>query len=115
MSSWIIYHNPKCSKSREALVLLQAQAIDAKVIEYLKEPLSESELLELQIKLGTEASALVRTKEDDYQAAPFDVTSVDLVAKKLAANPRLMERPVVVKGAVAVIGRPVENLNKLLS
>lgn len=115
MSSWIIYHNPKCSKSREALALLQAQSIDAKVVEYLQEPLSESELLELQHKLGTEASALVRTKEEEYQTAPFDVTSAELVAKKLAANPKLMERPVVVKGSVAVIGRPTENLNKLLS
>nr|BFD65386.1 arsenate reductase (glutaredoxin) [Bdellovibrio sp. HAGR004] len=115
MSSWIIYHNPKCSKSREVLALLQSQSVDAKVVEYLKEPLSESELLELQNKLGAEAPALVRTKEEDFQAAPFDVNSAEVVAQKLAANPKLMERPVVVKGPVAVVARPTENLNKLLS
>ena len=114
MKSWIIYHNPKCSKSREALAFLQAQSIDAKIVEYLKEPLSESELLDLQSKLGPQASSLVRTKEDEFQAAPFDVNSAKIVAQKLSANPRLMERPVVVKGAVAVVARPMENLHKLL-
>lgn len=113
MAHWKIYHNPKCSKSREALALLQERGIQPEVVEYIKTPPTEKELRELITKLGGLTPALVRTKEELYQELGFDVNSVDTVIENLVKHPKLLERPIVVKDKTAVIGRPVENIEKL--
>lgn len=115
MNKWTIYHNPHCSKSREALSLLQANEIEPRVVEYLKQNPTEKELKDLVAKLDGPVSALVRTKEDEYKDLNFDINSVEEVIKNLAKHPRLIERPIVIKDDIAVIGRPVENIKKLLS
>jgi arsenate reductase len=113
MSEWKIYHNPQCSKSREALALLKERGIELEVVEYLKTPLGALELRALITKLGVPCSALVRTKEELYRELGFDVNSVESVIENLVKHPRLLERPIVEHRHVAVIGRPVENLAKL--
>ena len=114
MSNVQIYHNPKCSKSRQTLELLRLEGIEPEIIEYLKTPLTESGLLALVRKIDTEPKSLVRTKEDIFKQGNFDIDSAESIAKVLAENPKLMERPVVVKGDKAVLGRPPENVKSLL-
>ncbi|WII72143.1 arsenate reductase family protein [Bdellovibrio sp. 22V] len=114
MSAWTFYHNPNCSKSREAFALLKEKGVDFKVVEYLKTPLSRAELQELANQLTTPVSSLVRTKEDDYIQTPFDVNSVGEVIAHLEKYPRLMERPILQGNGRAVIGRPTENILTIL-
>ena len=114
MSDFKIYHNPKCSKSREALKLLNDKGVSFEVIEYLKTPLSEKEIQNLLKCLQGAAANLVRTKEVAYQENPFDLNSSAEISRQLALKPHLMERPVVVSKNKAVIGRPLENIMKLL-
>ena len=111
MSHWTIYHNPRCSKSLEALALLEAAGVKPKVIEYLKDPLSEKDLESLAAQLTP--SALVRSKEEAFKEKPFALDSAETVARELCRRPELLERPIVVKGGKAVIGRPPENVKKL--
>lgn len=113
MNQWKIYHNPKCSKSREALSILQEQGVSPEIIEYLKQPPTAAELRALILKLGTPISAIVRTKEELYKELNFDVNSLEAVVENLTKHPKLIERPIVVKNEKAVIGRPVENIEKL--
>ncbi|MFM6929824.1 MAG: ArsC/Spx/MgsR family protein [Bdellovibrio sp.] len=114
MSQWKLYHNPQCSKSREALQLLEAQELDFQVVEYLKNPLSVNELKELIGQMKDPVSSLVRVKEVEFVENPFDVSSVDEVAQHLSLKPRLMERPLLQGNGRAVIGRPLENFTELL-
>lgn len=109
-----IYHNPRCSKSREGLALLEASGQKFEVVEYLKEAPSEPELLELLKKLGGSFAEAVRTKEEKFLVAKFDLSSPEAVAKGLARHPELLERPIVVRGNKAVIGRPPEKIKSLL-
>lgn len=111
MTAWKIYHNPQCSKSREALALLQENGLNPEVIEYLKQPPSEEDLKCIIKKLQSPLSSLVRTKEEGYQKSKFDLNSEKEVVKHLLQNPKLMERPIVMKGDVAIIARPVETLH----
>jgi arsenate reductase (glutaredoxin) len=111
-----IYHNPKCSKSRRALELIRGRGIEPTIIEYLEQPPSASELEDLLKKLGLEPRALIRTGEADYEASGLaapTLTREQLVAG-LAAHPRLIERPLVVNGSRAVVGRPPEKVLELL-
>lgn len=110
-----IYHNPRCSKSRQALALLQENGVEPEVIEYLKSPLREEELAEVIGKLDRPPHDVVRAKEDSYAASGLSTHS-DAVAvcKAIVAEPILLERPIVVKGSRAVIGRPPEDVLKLL-
>jgi arsenate reductase len=111
-----IYHNPKCSKSRQTLELLRERGIEPKVVEYLKTPLDVEQIEALLKKLGVEPRALMRTKEAPYEAAGLDdpkLTREQLVSA-MAAHPIRIERPIVVSGARAAIGRPPENVLKLL-
>lgn len=114
MSTWKFYHNPQCSKSREALNLLETQAVDFQIIDYQKNPLSIEELRELITQLKTPASSLVRVKENDFTDAPFDVNSAEEVARQLSKKPRLMERPILQGKGQAAIGRPLEKIEALL-
>lgn len=113
MTKWILYHNPKCSKSREALSLLQSRKLELQIIEYLKDSPTEEQILELIKILDGPISALVRVKEEEYQNLKFDTDSPSEIAKYLAKYPKLMERPIVIKGNRAIIARPIENLEKL--
>ncbi|MGE3262067.1 MAG: arsenate reductase (glutaredoxin) [Bacteriovoracia bacterium] len=111
--SFTIYHNPRCSKSREALALLEAEGIKPKVVEYLAEPPSETELLLLISILDAPFASLVRSKDEKYRKLNFDLSTKESVAKHLALHPELLERPIVVKNNRAVLGRPPENIKKL--
>jgi arsenate reductase len=109
------YHNPRCSKSRAALALLQSRGIDPTVIEYLKTPPTASELKALLQKLKLRPSELLRTSEDVYKSkvANKDLSDAQLIAL-MADNPVLIERPIVVLGERAAVGRPPENVLQLL-
>jgi arsenate reductase len=112
-----ILHNPRCSKSREALALLQQQALQVEVIEYLKTPLTADELAALLGKLGIPARQLLRSKEDEYKQLGLDDMSLSeqQLIEAMAQQPKLIERPVIIKGDKAVIGRPASNILSLLS
>jgi arsenate reductase len=111
----VIYHNPRCSKSRAALELLRSRGVEPRIVEYLKEPPLASELERLVEMLGVEPHGILRTKEDAYRAeglAPS--SSMNEVAAAIAREPVLLERPIVVIGGRAAIGRPPENVLALL-
>ena len=111
-----IYHNPKCSKSRETLALIQASGVEPRVVEYLKTPPTVAELTEIVRKLGIAPAELVRTTERVFQEKYSGKTLSDAEwIKALVADPILMQRPIVVRGDAAVIGRPPENAKRLLS
>jgi arsenate reductase len=114
-SDYVIYHNPRCTKSRATLALLNERGIEPKVIEYLKTPPTAKELKAIVAKLGIKPEALVRKGEDVYKQKFAGKTLTDTQwIEALAANPILIERPIVVRGDKAVIGRPPENVEKLL-
>ena len=111
-----IYHNPRCSKSRQTLALIQDAGVEPQVVEYMTTPPSSDELDGILKKLKMEPQQLVRTKESLYKE--LGLAGKDLTRKQwidvLVKNPKLIERPIVVKGRQAVIGRPPENVNELL-
>ena len=111
----IIYHNPRCSKSRQALGLLRENAEEPEVVEYLKVPLGQAELAGLLKKLNVPAHDLLRTKEDEYNELDLspDTPEEDILTA-IAAHPILLERPIVVKGRRAVIARPPDLVEELL-
>jgi arsenate reductase (glutaredoxin) len=115
MSNVTLYHNPRCSKSREALALIEGLGIKPQVVEYLKTPLSAAELRSLIKKLGIAAEQLVRKGEDIYKTryARRSLSEAEWI-QAMAEHPILMERPIAVKGAKAVIGRPPENVTQVL-
>ena len=111
-----IYHNPRCSKSRETLSLLESEGAAPTVVEYLKTPPSEAELKRILKKLGLRAHDLVRKGEARYAELGLtdrDVTEDELVAL-MVRNPVLIERPIVVTDGKAAIGRPPEDVLKIL-
>lgn len=110
-----VYHNPRCSKSREACRLLEERGVAVEVVEYLKTPPSRAELADLLIKLGLSARELVRTGEEIYKSE-FKGRELDEAAwlDALAAHPILIERPIAVRGQRAVVGRPPEKVLSLL-
>jgi len=111
-----IYHNPRCSKSRNALALLEEQGIEAEVVKYLDTPPSKEELVELLKMLGLSARELMRTKEERYTELGLkDVNDEDALIEAMVQNPKLIERPIVVKDGKAAIGRPIENIIELLA
>jgi len=111
-----IYHNPRCSKSRQALALLEKRGIRPRIIEYLVTPPTEAELKSLLKRLGITPRELLRTKEEEYKKAKLDrpdVTDAEII-RALVKHPRLMERPIVVNGDKAALGRPPENVLKII-
>jgi len=111
-----IYHNPRCRKSRETLKIIEDSGTPFQIVEYLKEPLTAAELRKVVDMLGIEAQALIRKNEaiwkEQYRGKELSETEV---LKVMEANPKLMERPLVVKGKKAVLGRPPENVLSLLN
>ena len=111
----VIYHNARCSKSRSACEIIAANGIDPVVIDYLKKPLNKEELRELLKKLGIKPEALVRRGEDVFKELYAGKTLSDEEwLDALVAHPILIERPIVVRGDKAVIGRPTEKVIALL-
>lgn len=116
MTTFTIYHNPRCSKSRQALALLNERGIEAEVIEYLKNPPTVEELRALEQKLNLSISQMVRTKEAEFSSLGLagENVSDDTIRKAVAEHPILLERPIIARDDAAVIGRPPENLLDLL-
>lgn len=110
-----IWHNPRCSKSRQTLTLLQAAGASLTVRRYLDDPPSEDELRAVQTALGRPVLDMVRVKDTAFKDLGLGKTAPDdrLIAA-LAAHPVLIERPIVIKGDSAVIGRPPEAVRSLL-
>lgn len=102
-----IYHNPRCSKSREALKLLEKKGETVQIVEYLKNPPSEQELRQIIELLGIKPAQLLRTQEAEWKENFRDKDlSDDQIIKAMITYPKLMERPIAIKGTHAVIGRP---------
>lgn len=112
MSDVTVLHNPKCSTSRAALETLEAAGTEAEVVQYLKEPLDEAALRELLDQLEDEPTDLVRRDSffKDQGLTDEDVATTDEVVAVLLEHPRLMQRPVIVKGDRAIIGRPKDRV-----
>lgn len=111
-----IYHNPRCSKSRQTLQLLQDKGISPEVVLYLETPPSAKTLKTIIAKLGlSSARELMRTKEEEYrdQGLAHENSESKLIAA-MVATPKLIERPIVVNGDSAAIGRPPENVLAIL-
>jgi arsenate reductase len=116
MSDLMLYHNPRCSKSRSALELLQARGLAPEVVLYLETPPDAVQLRDVLSKLGMGARQLLRTGEDAYKQlnlADQSLTDEQLIAA-MVAHPKLIERPILVAGDKAIIGRPPENVLELL-
>ena len=110
-----IYHNPGCSKSRATLALLMERGIVPRIVRYLETPPDASELTALAAKLGIRPEQLVRKGEDAYQAkyAGRMLTDAEWI-EAMVTDPILIERPIVVAGDRAIIGRPPENVLALI-
>lgn len=111
------YHNPRCSKSREALQLLQAKGAELEVIDYLKTPPNEAELKQILALLGIDARDLLRQKEPEYQTLHLDDVTLETrhLIQAMLQYPKLIERPIAVSSERAVIGRPPERVLQLLA
>ncbi len=114
MTEITIYHNPRCSKSRETLKLIEDKGIAPRVVEYLKTPLSAAELAAILAALGKTPAEIVRKKEAaDAGIDPAALDDAALIAA-MVANPAIIERPIVVNGAKAALGRPPESVLAIL-
>ncbi len=115
MSDITIWHNPRCSKSRQALKLLEEQGVAPEVVKYLDTPPSKEEIKALLKMLGISARELMRTKEAIYKELGLkDVEEEEKLIEAMAAHPKLIERPIVIKGDKAVVGRPPEKVFEIV-
>ena len=115
MNTVTIWHNPRCSKSRNAVALLEEKGVEAEVVKYLDTPPSKEELADLLKMLDIPARELMRTKEDIYKALDLkNENDEEKLIEAMAANPKLIERPIVIKDGKAAIGRPIENIIELI-
>ena len=110
-----IYHNPRCGKSRDTLALLRERGVEPTVVEYLKTPPGAAELRAILEKLGMKPAALLRKGEEVFKAqfAGRDLSDAEWI-DAMVGNPILIERPIVVRGTRAVLGRPPERVLDLL-
>ena len=116
MTELTLYHNPRCSKSRGALELLEQRGLAPTVVLYLETPPSAAELEQIVSLLGIQPRQLLRTGEDDYKTlnlADPTLTDADII-NAMAAHPKLIERPILIAGDTAVIGRPPEKVLEIL-
>lgn len=117
MTELTLYHNPRCSKSRGALELLESAGHSVSILRYLETPPSADELKTLLGKLGIPARQLLRSGEDEYKNLQLDNPALDddaLIAA-MVAHPKLIERPILIAGDRAVVGRPPEKVLELLA
>jgi len=112
-----IYHNPRCSKSRQTLELLHGKGIETEVVEYLNTPPDADTLEKILSGLGMEPRELMRKGQDEYKTLGLDDKSLsrDTLIKAMIENPILIERPIVITDKGIAIGRPIENVEKILS
>lgn len=116
MTDLTLYHNPRCSKSRGALELLEARGLSPTIVRYLETPLNATQINALLGKLGISARQLLRTGEEEYKSlnlADAGLSEQQLI-DAIAAHPKLLERPILEVGDKAVIGRPPEKVLELL-
>ena len=111
-----IYHNPRCSKSRQTLQLLQDNNVEAEVIEYLKTPPDAATLEKILTALEMEPRDLIRKGQDEYKILGLDDKSLsrETLIKAMIENPILIERPIVITDKGIALGRPPENVKKVL-
>jgi len=111
-----ILHNPRCSKSRQTLALLEENGVTPEVIEYLKTPPSAEQLAEIINKLGVSVRDIIRTKETEYKESGADAQDLSdsEIINILVATPKLIERPIVINNEKAAVGRPPENVLAIL-
>jgi len=115
MSQVKIWHNPRCSKSRNAVALLEESAVEAEVVKYLEVQHTTKEIESLLKMLDISARELMRRKEDIYKEMDLkNETNEQKLIEAMVENPKLIERPIVIKGNKAAIGRPIENIIELL-
>lgn len=115
MSSFQIYHNPRCGKSRNTLAILNEKGVNVEIVEYLKEPPSRNELKNVITKLGIKPIELIRKGEEVFKSNYKDKNlSDDEWIDAMIENPILIERPIVIKGDKAIIGRPPEKVLELI-
>ncbi len=109
-----IYHNPRCSKSRQTLALLEEQVQktnqDISIVEYLKNPLSEDDIRQLLVQLNCSALNMMRVKEAEFTEQNLKGSNEEALINAMANTPKLVERPIVTNGSKAIIGRPPENV-----
>jgi len=115
MQNITMWHNPRCSKSRDTLALLEERGIKAEIVKYLDTPPTKDELIDVLKMLGLSARALMRTKEEIYTELNLkEVEDENILIEMMIKYPKLIERPIVIKDGKAAIGRPIENIMTLL-
>jgi arsenate reductase len=116
MSNFKIYHNPRCSKSRQTLALLEENGVKPEIIEYLNSPPSVKELTEVIQLLEINPQDLMRKRESEYKQSGLDnkELSINQQIKLMVANPKVIERPIVIGNGKAAIGRPPESVLAIL-
>lgn len=116
MNEVTIWHNPRCSKSREALSILEDNGCQKDVVKYLETNPDETEIKTLLKMLGLTARELMRTKESIYKELKLkEETDENKLIQAMAQNPKLIERPVIIKGQKAIIGRPTDKISDFLN
>ena len=117
MSKVLIYHNPRWGKSRESVQILNELGVEYEIVDYLNNPPSADELQSLANKMGVKARDFIRTKEVVFKELNLQLHLDDehFIFQKMSENPKLIERPIVVKGERAVLGRPPEKVEDLLN
>ena len=116
MSKPTMYHNPRCSKSRQTLEVLRARGIEPEIVEYLKTPPDAQQLGEILDMLGLQPRQLMRTNETEYKENKLADTSLsrDKLIQAMVEHPRLLQRPIVVSNGQAALGRPPEAVVEIL-
>jgi len=111
-----IYHNPRCSKSRQALELLKSKNIDPEIVLYLEKPLSSKEVENILKMLKISAIDIMRKKEDEFSNMGLSDSTLDekYLIEAIVKSPKLLERPIVINGNKAAIGRPLTNILEIL-
>ena len=117
MSKIFIYHNPRWGKSRESVKILETLGQDYEIIDYMNAPPSPDELKILADKMGVRAREFIRSRESIFKELDLQphLDDDDMLFKNMSEHPRLIERPIVVKGSSAVLGRPPEKVADLLN
>ena len=112
-----IYHNPRCSKSRQTLAILQEQGINPQIVEYLKHPPNKAQLREILSLLNMQPRDLIRKKEPEYKQNKLDDPSLsdEQLIEAMIQHPKLIERPIVLSSNKAALGRPPEKVLEILS
>ena len=117
MKKYKIYHNPRCSKSRQTLNLLRENGIEPEIVEYLKTPLQKKELQMISNAVGLRPASFVRKNESDYKENGIAeyLDDDEKVFQYIVKHPKIMERPIVVSNGIGVIGRPPSNVLGLIN